>query len=329
MNIKATFNILGLLLIYLALALLAPIPFSFYYHDQAWTSFLTSSGISFVVGLFLYLIFPHDEKLTHREGFGIVTIGWTAYALMGGLPYFFSGVTHSMVDAFFESMSGFTTTGSTILTNLAIVPKSILFWRSLTQWLGGMGIIVLSLAILPYLGAGGGMQLFQAEVPGPTKDRFYPKIRDTAIVLWEIYFLFTFLEAILLMLGGVSPFDAVCHSFTTMATGGFSTHDQSIAAFDSSYVHWVVTIFMFMAGTNFAIHYRALKGKPLSYFRSEEFGVYGLIFLITIIVFTIINMGSYDSIFINLRDAAFQVVSIGTSTGYATANYELWPANRW
>ncbi len=327
MNIRIVLKILGGLLICLAVAMLMPIPFAIYYNDPGLWPCLYSAGISFIVGVLLILIFSSKANaidLSVKEGFATVTLGWIFVSIVGALPYIFSGTIPSWTDAIFESMSGFTTTGSTIITQLAVIPKSILFWRSESQWLGGMGIIVLSVAILPFLGVGG-MQIFQAEVPGHTTDKLGPKIQNTAKLLWGIYFLLTALELVMLMFGGLSFFDSICHAFTTMATGGFSTYDASIAHFKSSYVHWVITFFMFMAGINFTLHYHAITGKPLRYLLNEEFRVYFAIFFVATAIFTIINSVTYSDISINIRDAAFQVVSMGTSTGYATADYERWP----
>ncbi|OQY18114.1 MAG: potassium transporter [Desulfobacteraceae bacterium 4572_35.1] len=224
-----------------------------------------------------------------------------------------------------ETMSGFTTTGSTILTEIESLPHSILFWRSLTHWLGGMGIIVLSLAILPMLGVGG-MQLFQAEVPGPTADRLKPRIQDTAKLLWGVYVILTAIETILLMAGDMSFYDAICHSFATLATGGFSTRNASVAAYDSAYIDWVITVFMFLAGVNFSLHYYALKGRIGEYFRNEEFRFYLYITCAAIAVLMFMNQGTvYDSIIDNLRYSAFQTTAILTTTGFATADFELWP----
>jgi trk system potassium uptake protein TrkH len=312
--------------------LLTPIPISLLYHhegslqDGALFSFLISSVITLTTGLALHSFVRGEGDVTHREGFGIVTFGWIGFAIFGSLPYIFSATIPNPVDAFFESMSGFTTTGSTVITNLDIVPRSILFWRSMTQWLGGMGIIVLSLAILPFLGIGG-MQLFTAEVPGPTTDRLSPRIQETAKVLWVIYFFITFSETTLLLLGGMSFFDAICHSFTTMATGGFSTSNQSIGdPRFGSFIHVVITCFMFMAGVNFSLYFKFLRGNLGSAWKSEEFRFYvGLIVCATAAVF-FMNWNLDGSPLIRLRDSAFQVVSLLTTTGYATADYELWPA---
>ncbi len=222
-------------------------------------------------------------------------------------------------------MSGFTTTGSTILTDIEAMPPSLLLWRSLTQWLGGMGIIVLSLAILPMLGVGG-MQLFKAEVPGPTADRLKPRIQDTAKLLWGVYALLTGIEIILLMAGGMSFFDGINHAFTTMATGGFSTRNASVGAYGSAYIEWVITLFMFLAGVNFSLHYLALRGRIGDFIRNEEFLFYSGLVMVGTILITLLNMGStYPGFLDNLRFSAFQVVSIITTTGFATADYELWP----
>jgi len=323
-NVRLTLHVLGWLLVFMGAVLVFPAIFSLWFADGELLSFLASAVITAGAGYGLTRAFRSNRQLTLREGFGIVTFGWLGIAVFGALPYLFSGVLTDPVDAFFESMSGFTTTGSTVITDLGPVPESILVWRSLTQWLGGMGIIVLSLAILPVLGIGG-MQLFEAEVPGPTADRLRPRIQDTAKLLWGVYFAITAAEVVLLMFGGMSFYQAVCHGFTTMATGGFSTENASIGAWDSTYIHLVITLFMFLAGVNFSLHFYALRGRPGNYFKSEEFRFYlGLIATATGILF-VYNLTVYDSPATSLRDSAFNAVSIMTTTGYGTADYELWP----
>jgi len=324
MNIQLNLRILGALLLFLAAALLFPIPFSLYYADGAALAFIWSSSISFLVGLILFRLCQSDRELSVREGFAIVTFGWLFYAIFGALPFLLSGAIPAPLDAMFETMSGFTTTGASILTRIEGLPESILLWRSLTQWLGGMGIIVMSLAILPMLGVGG-MQLFKAEVPGPTADRLKPRIQDTAKLLWGVYVLLTAAETILLMFGGMSLHDALCHSFATLATGGFSSRNASVGAYNSAYIDWVVTLFMFLAGVNFSLHYHALRGRLRQLHRNEEFRVYLGITLIAIAALFIFNFSSvYDSFADNLRYSAFQTVSIMTTTGFATADYEGW-----
>ncbi|MCF6178760.1 MAG: hypothetical protein L3J63_05150 [Geopsychrobacter sp.] len=259
MNLILTLRILGALLLYLSGTFLTAIPFSLYYHDGMIRSFLFSALTTASCGGVLFFLCRSRKDLSLREGFAVVSFGWALFALFGALPYIYSGAIPSPLDAVFETMSGFTTTGSTILTNIEALPKSLLFWRALTHWMGGMGIIVLSLAILPMLGVGG-MQLFKAEVPGPTADRLKPRIQDTAKLLWGVYLLLTAVETLLLMLGGMDFFDALCHSFATLATGGVSTRNASVAAYNSAYIDWVILIFMFLAGVNFTLHLPALRG---------------------------------------------------------------------
>lgn len=326
MNLILTLRILGALLLFLAATLFIPLPFSFYYADGVWAAFVLSAVICGVIGGLLFAFCKTPKELSVREGFAVVTFGWVVFAVFGALPYLISGAIPSPLDAIFETMSGFTTTGSTILTEIEGMPQSLLFWRSLTHWLGGMGIIVLSLAILPMLGVGG-MQLFKAEVPGPTADRLKPRIQDTAKMLWGVYFLLTMIETVMLMLGGMGFFDALCHSFATLATGGFSTKNASIAAYNSSYIDAVITLFMILAGINFALHFQALRGNIKDFFRSEELRVYlGIILSATLIVM-IFNWsgGVYPKLGENLRFSIFQVSSIMTTTGFGTADFELWP----
>ena len=325
MNITLTLRILGALLLFLAIALLLPVPCSWLYGDGAAGAFILSAVISAACGGLLYSQFRSETDLSVREGFAVVTFGWTFFALFGALPFVFTGAVPSYINAFFETMSGFTTTGSTILTDIEALPPSLLLWRSLTQWLGGMGIIVLSLAILPMLGVGG-MQLFKAEVPGPTADRLKPRIQDTAKLLWGVYVLLTGAEVVLLMAGGMSLFDSVNHSFATMATGGFSTRNASVAAYGSAYIDWVITGFMFLAGVNFSLHYLALRGKIGDFIRNEEFLFYTVLVVAGTCLVVLLNMGgTYPDLLENLRYSAFQVVSIMTTTGFGTADYELWP----
>ena len=325
MNIALTLRLLGALLLFLAVALLAPLPFSFYFHDGAAPAFLQAAACSAAAGAGLFFSCRSKRELSVREGFAVVTFGWLFYSVFGALPFLFSGAIPSPVDACFETMSGFTTTGATILPVIEGLPESVLLWRALTHWLGGMGIIVMSLAILPMLGVGG-MQLFKAEVPGPTADRLKPRIQDTAKLLWGVYVLLTAAETVLLMLGGMNFYEALCHAFATLATGGFSTRNASVGAYDSAYIDWVVTIFMVLAGVNFSLHYHALRGRIREYFRNEEFRFYLALVLGGTVLMVIINQGTvYESPVDNLRFSAFQTASILTTTGFGTANYETWP----
>jgi trk system potassium uptake protein TrkH len=255
----------------------------------------------------------------------IVTIGWAAVGLFGALPFWLSG-TCGVVDAVFESVSGFTTTGASIYTDPGALPEGLLLWRSLIQWLGGMGIIVLSLAILPFLGVGG-MQLYKAEVPSPVPDKLKPRVRETALVLWKVYVLFTAAEILMLLFGGMSLFDAVCHSFTTMPTGGFSPKTASIAHYDSAYFDTVFIVFMVLAGINFSLHYQMLRGRPLALWRDAECRFFlGIFAVMTAVVGFDVWHEVYADMGEAIRYGAFQVASILTTTGFATADYETWPA---
>lgn len=261
--------------------------------------------------------------LTLRDGFAVVSFGWFFMSLAGALPFVMTGAIPSFTDAFFESASGFTTTGASILTDIEAQTHGILFWRSFTHWIGGMGIIVFSIAILPFLGVGG-MQMFKAESPGPTADKLTPRIRNTAEILWSVYLLLTLSEIILLVLGGMPLFDSACHAFGTLATGGFSIKNASIGYYDSAYIQWVIIVFMFLAGVSFNLHYHALRGKPKKYLESSEFRFFAIIIVVAIVAMAALRMIEGEPIEKSLRDSAFTTVSITTTTGYATANFELW-----
>ncbi|BCS87070.1 TrkH family potassium uptake protein [Pseudodesulfovibrio sediminis] len=331
MRWRYVLHVIGALVACVGLTMVLPLMWGLYYGDG--TAF--PLGLSLFITVFLggttFLIFrdPKSKKIpmTHREGMAIVALGWFVAGAFGGLPFYLGGVFESVVDCVFESLSGFSTTGSSVLTNIEAIPRGLLFWRSLTHWLGGMGIIVLSLAILPFLGVGG-MQLYKAEVPGPTPDKLKPRIKDTAITLWKVYVLFSAIETVLLMFGGMDFFDALCHTFGTMATGGFSTMNTSVAAFDSAYIDYVITIFMLIAGVNFSLHFMLLKWRPAVMFKDPEFRVFiGMTFVFCVIITIVVYLaGNYDNAADSIRYTSFQVASILTTTGYATADYELWPA---
>lgn len=327
MRTGGVLNLFGKLLIILSLFLLTPIPFSIYFHDTMVPVFIYAAVVGALCGGTLVRLFRPEKELGYKDGFAIVVLSWLGATFLGALPYLFSGKIPSFVDCYFESMSGFTTTGSTILSTIEILPESLLFWRSLTHWLGGMGIIVLALAILPLLGIGG-MQFFQAEMPGPTKDRLAPRIQNTARILWSVYVLLTMIETGLLMLGGVDFFNALCHSFATLATGGFSTHSASIAYYDSVYVEGVIIFFMFLAGINFSLHFQFLRGRLGIYWKSEEFKLYlGLIVFSALgLMIALFISGTISSPVKIFRDVLFQVVSIITTTGFGTADFDTWPS---
>ncbi|MFO7556782.1 MAG: TrkH family potassium uptake protein [Desulfobacterales bacterium] len=321
-------NIVGMLIFFLGICMMFPLFFGLYYGDQSVPPLIKSMGITISSGAALILCFRGAKVpyISHREGMAIVAIGWTAIGFFGAFPFYLGPEVETFVDAFFESVSGFTTTGSSILTNIEAVSKGLLFWRSLIQWLGGMGIIVLSVAILPFLGVGG-MQLYKAEVPSPVPDKLRPRIRDTAMILWKVYAMFSLLQIFLLLFGGMDLYDALSHAFTTMPTGGFSTKNASIAHYDSVYIDSVIIFFMLVAGINFSLHYQFLRGKPLAFWKNSEcrFFIGTVIFLIAIVVFNVYG-SVYETIGQALHHGTFQVVSIVTTTGYATADFEQWPA---
>lgn len=328
MHSQQILRFIGILVFFLGLSMVCPLLVSLFYNDGAQWDLLYSTLITSGLGLFLFLLTRGEKgnQLNHRDGVAIVTLGWVAAGLLGALPFLLSGSINNFTDAYFESISGFTTTGASILTNIEGLPKGVLMWRSITQWFGGMGIIVLSIAILPFLGIGG-MQLYKAEIPSPVVDKLKPRISDTAKTLWKLYMLITALEIVLLFAGGMSLYEAVCHSFCTMPTGGFSPKNASIAHYNSPYFDGVIIVFMLLAGINFSLHYRLIKGDFSIFGRDPECRV----FLITAGLFTILvtfNIyGSvYDSFATAFRYAAFQVSSILTTTGFVTADYDLWPS---
>ena len=320
-------RIIGVLIMFLGLSMIFPLIVGFYYKDQSVIPLLKSMGATVLSGLLLWSAFRNckAEVISQREGMAIVAIGWTAIGAFGALPFYLESGSWAFVDAFFESVSGFTTTGASVMTDIEAASKGLLFWRSLIQWLGGMGIIVLSVAILPFLGVGG-MQLYKAEVPSPVPDKLKPRIRDTAVTLWKVYALLSLAEVLLLMVGGMDLYQSLCHTFTTMPTGGFSTKNASIGHFNSVYFDTVFIIFMILAGINFSLHYQALRGKPMAFWRDPECRFFlGVLLVLTILVTFDVYKTSYDKISEAFHHSAFQVVSIMTTTGYATADYEKWP----
>lgn len=335
---KSILNVLGLLTAISGFAILLALPFSFYYdyplspdefpiHHGTPMAILYSGLISMLLGAGVWgLTYKHirEQEVRKRDGYVIVTLGWLVMSLVGAIPYVASGAIPSFTDAFFETMSGFTTTGATILADqIEALPMGLHFWRAMTHWIGGMGIIVLTIAVLPLLGIGG-MQLFAAEVPGPTPDKLTPRVKETAKRLWLVYFGLTILETVLLMLDEMSFFDALCHSMATLSTGGFSTQQASMGAF-GAYSQYVVIIFMFLAGVNFSLTYFALKGKTLQLWKNEEFRVYLFaVLILTSIVTSVVFLRGEISFENSFRNAAFQVVSIMTTTGFGTADFTAW-----
>lgn len=329
MRFNVMMHMIGALLMLLGLSLLVTMGVGLYYGEADAGHFLRLALMVIPVGWVLYTGFRTSMDLRYVEGFGIVTLCWVLIPAIGAIPFVTTGTLPHYADAFFESVSGFTTTGATVIKSLEHVSQTILFWRSLSHWIGGMGIIVMSLAILPELA--GKMQLFKAEVPGPMHERLQPRIRETARTLWGIYVSLTVVQLMLLYLNGLSFFDAVIHSFGTVSTGGFSSRTLSVRAYNSAIVDWITTAFMFIAGVNLALYYEAFHGKVSRIWRDPEFKVYTAIIVIFIMVISInICIQVYGDFFKSLRYAAFQVVSIITTTGYSIVDYDIWPDfSRW
>lgn len=308
--------------------MLIPLAWSAYYRDDGFWPLVDSLLITTGVGAVFYACFRsngHTTVISHREGMAITTLGWASAGLFGGLPFYFGHILPHPVDFVFEAVSGFTTTGASVIKDVEVLPQGILFWRSFTHWLGGLGIVVLGLAILPFLGVGG-MQLYKAEVPGPVVDKLKPRLKDTAMILWKVYLFLTVLQTILLLAGGMNLLDSLCHTFGTLGTGGFSTKNASIGYYHSVYIDVVVTVFMLIGGANFALHFQFVRGNPLVMWRDPEFRFYLGIFVAFWITIAISLYGAaYDSFPQALRYSAFQVASIMTTTGYATADFEIWP----
>jgi len=330
-NFRMIFKFIGILLMILTPFMAISGLWSIYFDEpQALRPILLSSAITLIVGLVLTVFtWKHDHRnIGKKEGYVIVTLTWIFISAFGALPFFFSGYFPSYTDAFFETMSGFTTTGASVLTDIEAVPKGLLFWRSMTHWLGGMGIIVLTLAILPILGVGG-MRLFIAEAPETTTNKLHPRITETAKRLWGIYFILTMVQTLLHMAGGLDLFDALNHAFSTMSTGGFSTKNDSIAGF-SAFNQYIIIVFMILAGLNFSLHYYTLKGQFAKVAKNEEIRLYlitilGASLIISVLLFFSIYT-DYEKAF---RDSLFQVVSIITTTGFVSADYLAWGEPIW
>lgn len=311
----------------LGLNLILPLGVSLYYREGDTIALLVSMALTLSAGALFYIFFKREkiDYISQREAMAIVALGWTAVALFASLPFHFTGIFETFADSFFESMSGFTTTGATVMTDIESTPRGLLLWRSYIQWLGGMGIIVLSIAILPLLGVGG-YQLYKNEVPSPMPDRLKPRIRDTAKLLWKVYLGFTFAAMLLYWIGGMSLYEAICHALTTLPSGGFSPKNLSIAHYDSAYFDAVIIFFMLVTGLNYALHYQMLMGKPLIYWKNPE----SRFFLIMVAILSVavcfdIFGDVYNTIGDSFRYGIFQVVSIITTTGYVTADYDQWP----
>lgn len=328
MNLRAVFKLVSFVLMVVGLAMAISWGVSLYFHDplSARRGLAFSAILTLLVGVVVRIITHGPIELTWRDGIGIGTLGWFVAVVFGAIPFIWSGVIRDPVAALFETVSGFTTTGASVIAVIETVPKGILFWRAMTHFLGGMGILVLCVAILPFLGVGG-MQLYKAEVAGPSKDRLTPRITNTAKLLWFVYVLLFVLATSLLKFGGMSWFDAICHAAATVATGGFSTRTASIAAYNNVYIEIVITVFMFFGATNFALHYGALRGKVFGYFRDPEFRFFLCVWAVACGVITLNTWHAvYPSASAALRNSVFSATSIMSTTGFCTADFNTWPA---
>ncbi len=323
-NLLAVIRVLGMLVLATGAAMCLPLLVSFFYGEPEWRWFALCLLVSCTVGGLVAWLCRGSSELRNRDGFLIVSLGWFFAGLTGAMPFWISGQIPAFTDAVFEAISGFTTTGASILPDVEVLGRGVTLWRCMIQWLGGMGIVVLSVAILPILGVGG-MQLFQAEAPGPSPDRLTPRIKETARLLWGVYCVISGVEFLALMACGLDWFDSLCHTFATMATGGFSPKAASIGHYQSAAVEYVVIVFMFLAGVNFSLHYAAWRGRLDTYFKDSEFKVYVTVLSVStaVVLYTNLRAGALG-LEESVRASLFQVVSITTTTGFATADYEAW-----
>ncbi|WP_027364592.1 TrkH family potassium uptake protein [Desulfotruncus alcoholivorax] len=326
MNTSLILRTLGLVLLCEAGAMLPSLGIALFLGEADYLAFAISIFFIAIAGFILARTRIESSVVGYREGFIIATAGWLFLALFGSLPFIISGAIPGFIDAFFETMSGFTTTGASVLTDVEILSRSILFWRSITHWLGGMGIIVLTLALIPSLKIAG-MKLFRAEVPGPAKSKVLPRVAQTSRELYKLYFIITVAEILALKIAGLSWFDSFIQTFGTVATGGFSNKNASVAAFNNPAVEYIIVFFMFLCGMNFALHFHALRGNFRPLWKDPETRMYTLVTLAAV-VFICINLITVQGYGIEaaFRQSAFQSVSILTTTGFATADYNQWPA---
>ncbi|MGI6679757.1 MAG: TrkH family potassium uptake protein [Dehalobacterium sp.] len=326
MRFQLVFSNIGKILLIIGGCMIFPLLLSLYYQEKDAPALFTAMIITILAGGLLSFFFKSTETIRQREGFAIVTLGWIMASLFGALPYMLTGTLTSFTDAFFETMSGFTTTGASVLSNIEVISHGVVFWRCLTHWLGGMGFMLLFVALLSQIG-GGGLQMFKAEAPGGRlAEKIKPRIQDSAKILWLTYCVLSLGLMFCLLLGGMNLFDSLCHAFGTMATGGFSTKSQNIGYYNSPYIQWVITLFMFGAGTNLALFYHSIYKRSGAFRKNEEFRLYVLIILIgVILVFFDLIKNQPGGVEETLRMAAFQVVSILTTTGYASVDFNQWP----
>jgi trk system potassium uptake protein TrkH len=325
LNIRLIIKNLSIVICIEALCMLLPFFIALLYGQNDAKAFLFSALITLCAGLLMFRIKVKTNNFYIRDGFAVVALSWILVSVFGSLPFLFSGAITSPVNAFFETVSGFSTTGATILDNVEAMPYGILFWRSFTHWMGGMGVLILTLAILPSAGASF-YHVMKAESPGPNPEKLVPKIGQTAKILYSIYIVLTTLLAIFLLIAGMPLYDALIHAFATAGTGGFSGKNLSIGAYGSVFIDAIITVFMFLFGINFSLYYHSLKGNFKSFFKNEEFRFYiGLVFISIIVITLNLVLNGFYSIGEGLRYSAFQVNSVISTTGYATADFNLWP----
>ncbi len=316
---------LGIVLVCEGISMLPSLIVALIYGEHSAWPFLYTILLLLAIGIPVGFIKPKHPGLYVKDGFAIVAIGWILVSFFGAFPFYFSGAIPSFIDSFFEASSGFTTTGASILQKIQGLPQGILFWRSFTHWVGGMGVLILTMAILPSAGTGA-LQIMKAESPGPSPGKLVPRVKETAKILYGIYLVMTLIEIALLKVAGMTWYDAFVHTFGTVGTGGFSNMNLSVGAYNNVYIEIIITIFMFLAGANFALYYQMFRGNLKAFFRDEEFKLYGFIVIIATVL---IGLNIYGTIYKGMgqafRYSAFQVVSIITTTGYSTTDFNVWP----
>lgn len=325
MNYRVVLKVLGNVLKYELILLVIPLLIALYYGDGDANAFLITIVVMAPAAFFLSRVKTIKNDIYAKEGFLTVGLAWLGISIVGALPFILSGAIPSFIDAFFETVSGFTTTGASILTEIESLPKGILFWRSFTHWIGGMGFLIFILALIPSLGSNT-IHLLKAESPGPNPGKIVPKIKETAKILYIIYFVLTVIQTIMLMFAGLSLYDAAIHALGTAGTGGFSNMNTSVAAFNNPAAEWIITVFMLLFGVNFALYFQLIRGNIKSVFKSEELKYYILMVFVSI-AFITINILDFNggNLGLSVRQSSFQVASIITTTGFATVDFNLWP----
>jgi len=324
-NYGIVIKVMGNLLVLESLMMTPSLLISIFSREDDYIAFIVSIAITALVGFFISRPKVKNTKIKVKEGLAIVAYGWIFSSFFAALPFVISGSIPSFLDALFETISGFTTTGATIINDIEVLPRGILFWRSLTHWMGGMGILVFTVAIIPTLGVGG-FQVFKAESPGPISDKIAPRIKNTAKILYKTYIAITLLEIMFLIFGGMSLYEASIHTFGTVGTGGFSTRNSSIGAFDSTYIHIVISVFMILSGVNFSLYFALYRRKWKDLLKNEELRFYlGVVASATILIGLNLYLNTDNTLGISFRDSLFQSSSILTTTGYGTANFDKWP----